>query len=159
MATRVILQDNVQHLGKTGDIVKVKGLWDLSYMVDSQIAKWKTLLWDDIKPASLEEEERGVDVDGARATEAHHHRLRVHAALPRDKVESGHHVLAAERDRLLGVDDGRGLEAGEALDEAADGRHACGAAHEEHLRYGHSLEGAVEARAAAGARPPRARRS
>jgi large subunit ribosomal protein L9 len=33
MATRVILQDNVQHLGKTGDIVKVRDGYARNYLV------------------------------------------------------------------------------------------------------------------------------
>ena len=41
-----------------GNLVKGKCLWDLAYMVDSQIESWKKLLWDDIKPSQLEEDSK-----------------------------------------------------------------------------------------------------
>jgi large subunit ribosomal protein L9 len=38
MATRVILQDNVQHLGKTGDIVKVRDGYARNFLVPRGLA-------------------------------------------------------------------------------------------------------------------------
>jgi dynein heavy chain len=38
------------------DLVKAKALWDLSFMVDSQLEEWKKVLWDDINAGALEEE-------------------------------------------------------------------------------------------------------
>ena len=38
------------------DLVRSKTLWDLQFMIDSQIDVWKQLLWDDINAAALEEE-------------------------------------------------------------------------------------------------------
>ena len=38
------------------DLVRAKTLWDLQFMIDSQIAVWKQLLWNDINAAALEEE-------------------------------------------------------------------------------------------------------
>ena len=40
------------------DLIFGKALWDLFSMVDAQIAVWKKLLWDDIKPSQLEEESK-----------------------------------------------------------------------------------------------------
>ena len=38
------------------DLVRAKTLWDLNFMIDSQIEVWKQLLWDDINATALEEE-------------------------------------------------------------------------------------------------------
>ena len=52
--------DGIKELALTmrGDLVKVKALWDLTFMVEAQIEVWKSLLWDDINPAALEEESK-----------------------------------------------------------------------------------------------------
>ena len=37
-------------------LVLIKGVWDLAWMVESQIESWKLILWDDIQATILEEE-------------------------------------------------------------------------------------------------------
>ena len=52
--------DTIKDISKNmrGDLVRVKALWDLTFMVEAQVEVWKALLWDDIKPAALEEESK-----------------------------------------------------------------------------------------------------
>jgi dynein heavy chain len=42
--------------GLRADLVRVKNLWDLSCIVESQVDDWKVILWPDIQPARMEEE-------------------------------------------------------------------------------------------------------
>ena len=42
--------------GLRTDLVRVKNLWDLSCIVESQLDDWKVILWPDLQPARMEDE-------------------------------------------------------------------------------------------------------
>ena len=42
--------------GLRTDLVRVKNLWDLSCIVESQLDDWKLILWPDLQPARMEDE-------------------------------------------------------------------------------------------------------